>query len=109
MRRNIIGSDTFNRMCFKETRDAAEGQMVQQFTSNVVNELLQSINVMTRGNVTLRLAGAYGFCSGVERAVAIAYDTHCRFPDRRVSITNNIIHNASVNNRMRDMDMFFVQ
>lgn len=108
MRRRIIQSDKFNRMGFKETREASEGVMAKEFTSDLVRELLNQANVLTRGNVTIKLAKAYGFCWGVERAVAMAYETRNRFPDQRIWITNEIIHNPIVNQRMREMDIFFV-
>lgn len=108
MRRRIIQSDTFNRMGFKETREAAEGIMVKEFTSELVEQLRREAFTMTRGNVTIKLAKEYGFCWGVERAVAMAYETRNRFPNHRIWITNEIIHNPSVNQRMREMDIFFV-
>lgn len=108
IRRNILQSDTFNRMGFKETREQAEGKMAKEFTSELVQELLAQSNVMTRGNVTIKLAKAYGFCWGVERAVAMAYETRSRFPDKRIWITNEIIHNPSVNELMTEMGIFFV-
>lgn len=109
MRRKIIKSDTFNRMGFKATREAAEGVMTKEFTSDLVRELLDHAHTIVRGNVTLRLAKAYGFCWGVERAVAMAYETRRQYPDDRIWITNEIIHNPIVNQRMREMDIFFVE
>lgn len=108
IRRQIVSSDTFNRMGFHETRKAAEGMMTSEFTSELVQELLSQANTMVRGNVTIKLAKAYGFCWGVERAVAMAYETRSRFPDQRLWITNEIIHNPNVNQRMREMDIHFV-
>lgn len=95
-------------MGFKETREAAEGVMTKEFTSDLVKELLDSANTVVRGNITLKLAKAYGFCWGVERAVAMAYETRKQYPDDRIFITNEIIHNPIVNERMRQMDVFFV-
>lgn len=54
-------------------------------------------NTFTLGNVTVRLAEAYGFCWGVERAVQMAYEAKQAFPDRQLHITNEIIHNPGVN------------
>lgn len=108
LRRKIVSSDTFNRRGFKETRESSEGQMNKEFTSDLIQELLAQSNVMVRENVTIKLAKAYGFCWGVERAVAMAYETRNRFPDKRIWITNEIIHNPSVNERMAEMDIFFV-
>ncbi|PXF49829.1 4-hydroxy-3-methylbut-2-enyl diphosphate reductase [Gracilariopsis chorda] len=108
LRRNIAKSDQFNRMGFKETREAAEGMMTKEFTSDMVKQMLENANTLVRGNVTIKLAKAYGFCWGVERAVAIAYETRKQYPDDRIWITNEIIHNPIVNQRMREMDIFFV-
>jgi 4-hydroxy-3-methylbut-2-enyl diphosphate reductase len=58
--------------------------------------------------VTVLLARAFGFCWGVERAVAMAYETRQHFPNDRVWITNEIIHNPSVNARLREMEVDFI-
>ena len=50
-----------------------------------------------RGEVTLQLAKSYGFCWGVERAVQMAYEARKQYPTEKMWITNEIIHNPSVN------------
>jgi 4-hydroxy-3-methylbut-2-enyl diphosphate reductase len=56
----------------------------------------------------VRLAEAFGFCWGVERAVAMAYETRRHYPSERIWITNEIIHNPSVNAHLREMDVRFI-
>ena len=48
-------------------------------------------------DLTIRLAEAYGYCWGVERAVQMAYEARRQFPGHRVHVTNEIIHNPAVN------------
>ena len=45
----------------------------------------------------MKLAQAYGYCWGVERAVQMAYEARRQYPDRKMHITNEIIHNPAVN------------
>ena len=64
---------------------------------DVIKTLKENGNEYTWGPVTVKLAEAYGFCWGVERAVQIAYEARKQFPEERIWITNEIIHNPTVN------------
>jgi 4-hydroxy-3-methylbut-2-en-1-yl diphosphate reductase len=78
------------------------------YASRVVDLLRLRGHQISRGGLTIRLAKEFGFCYGVERAVDIAYQTRHRYPDKRIFITNEIIHNASVNEKLRDMGFIFL-
>src|SRR5204862_2624743 len=83
----------------QEELAAYEGALVDRmkasdYTLTVVGE---------EGDVTIRLAREFGFCYGVERAVEYAYQTRRKFPDRRIVLVGEIIHNPYVNARLRDM------
>jgi len=81
-------------------------------SENYKSELLEKIKAggyeWKEGRVRVRLARQFGFCYGVDRAVDYAYETRAKFPDRRIFITNEIIHNASVNRRLMDMGIGFL-
>ena len=55
------------------------------------------------GDLRISLAREFGFCYGVDRAVEYAYETRHRFPDRRIFLSGEIIHNPEVNRRLEEM------
>lgn len=71
--------------------------LVILFVGDVIKTLRENNNEYTWGEVTVKLAEAYGFCWGVERAVQIAYEARKQFPEERIWITNEVIHNPTVN------------
>ncbi len=62
----------------------------------------------TFGDVGVRLAQEFGFCYGVDRAVDYAYETVHKFPDRKIYLVGEIIHNPHVNQRMTEMGISFI-
>jgi len=66
-------------------------------------------HVWKQGDVTIYLAESFGYCWGVERAVQMAYETVKAYPGKSLHITNEIIHNPTVNQRMRDMGYSFIE
>lgn len=108
-RRRILKSENYNRMGFKEEKAGVEEMMVKEFTSSLVKEMRDNKGVIKRGDVTVKLAEFYGFCWGVERAIAMAYEARGHFPDKTIHITNEIIHNPQVNERLHEMDIKFLE
>ncbi|WP_419168005.1 4-hydroxy-3-methylbut-2-enyl diphosphate reductase [Candidatus Palauibacter sp.] len=56
----------------------------------------------------LRFARSSGFCYGVDRAVDYAYESRRKFPDRRIFLVGEIIHNPHVNGRLQEMEIEFL-
>ncbi|KAJ4762586.1 hypothetical protein LUZ62_072961 [Rhynchospora pubera] len=103
-RHNLTRSDNYNRKGFGHKKETLE-LMNREYTSDVIKTLKENNNVYTWGNVTVKLAEAYGFCWGVERAVQIAYEARKQFPEEKIWITNEIIHNPTVNKRLEKMEV----
>jgi 4-hydroxy-3-methylbut-2-enyl diphosphate reductase len=106
-KRSLQKSETYHRKGFGHGAEVM-GVMNSEYQSQLIQEIRQNDYCLKRDNVTLKLAEAFGFCWGVERAVAMAYETRQHFPGDRLWITNEIIHNPSVNQRLREMEVNFI-
>ncbi|CAI5975016.1 unnamed protein product [Closterium sp. NIES-65] len=107
-RRALNKSDNYNRSGFGYKKEMLE-RMEQEYTSDVVKTLRENNNEYTWGDVTVMLAESLGFCWGVERAVQMAYEARKQFPDQKIWVTNEIIHNPTVNDKMESMGMSFIE
>ena len=106
-KRSLQQSENYHRKGFGHEAEVA-GVMQTAYQSSLIQQIRDNNYRLERGAVTILLAQAFGFCWGVERAVAIAYETRQHFPSERIWITNEIIHNPSVNQHLRDLEVGFI-
>ena len=106
-KRSLHSSDNYHRKGFGHEAEVAT-QLQSEYQSNLIQEIRSNNYQLQRGDVTILLAQAFGFCWGVERAVAMAYETRQHFPAERIWMTNEIIHNPSVNQRLQEMQVEFI-
>jgi len=106
-KRNLHKSDNYHRQGFGHKEEVKE-VFNQEYQSSLIQTIRQNNYRLSKGDVTISLAEAFGFCWGVERAVAMAYETRTHFPNEKIWITNEIIHNPSVNKRLKEMNVGFI-
>jgi 4-hydroxy-3-methylbut-2-enyl diphosphate reductase len=106
-KRSLHHSERYNRRGFGLGEEVA-GSLQTAYQSDLIASLRTHGHELREGRLTVRLAEAFGFCWGVERAVAMAYETRRHYPTERIWITNEIIHNPSVNDHLREMDVLFI-
>ncbi|MEY5024717.1 MAG: hypothetical protein RLZZ244_245, partial [Verrucomicrobiota bacterium] len=82
---------------------AVQAQVESHYQSEIVDNLRRKGGQITVGGVTVRLAKQFGFCYGVERAIDLAYAARKVFPERRLFILGEIIHNPEVNRQIGEM------
>ena len=107
-KRSLQQSENYHRRSFGHAEEVA-GTMNSEYQSDLIQAIRDRNYRYVNGDVTIRLAESFGFCWGVERAVAMAYEARQHFPKERIWITNEIIHNPSVNQRLRDMNVGFIE
>ncbi len=107
-KRSLQQSENYHRRGFGHDAEVA-GTMNSEYQSDLIQTIRDRNYRLQIGDVTIRLAESFGFCWGVERAVAMAYEAREHFPTEKIWITNEIIHNPSVNQRLREMNVGFIE
>jgi 4-hydroxy-3-methylbut-2-enyl diphosphate reductase len=83
-------------------------QLRENYRSQIVDLMRANGFRLEAGGMTFLLAMEFGFCYGVERAVEYAYETVTKFPNRRIFLTGEIIHNPHVNTKLQRMGIQFL-
>lgn len=84
------------------------GELAANYHSDLVAQIKEDGYRYVAGRLTLHLAREFGFCYGVDRAVDYAYQASRKFPNRRVFLTGEIIHNPHVNDQLRARGIRFL-
>jgi 4-hydroxy-3-methylbut-2-enyl diphosphate reductase len=84
-------------------KDEIQPRLAGDYHSALVERLRANEYRLEVGRLTFRLAREFGFCYGVDRAVDYAYEARHKFPDRRLYLVGEIIHNPHVNEKLAAM------
>ncbi len=86
-----------------EVMERVQAEVEHHYRSSIVEQIRANGGRMTVGATSVRLAKEFGFCYGVERAIDLAYAARKVFPERRIFILGEIIHNPDVNRQIAAM------
>ncbi len=93
----------------KEVMHEVQAQVEKHYRSDLVNYTRQLGRSLAAGNLTVKLAKAFGFCYGVERAIDLAYAATKVFKEKKIYLLGEIIHNPDVNEQLRDMGIMSLE
>jgi 4-hydroxy-3-methylbut-2-enyl diphosphate reductase len=82
---------------------AVQAQVLSHYRSDLIERIRANGHILSAGGMTIKLAKEFGFCYGVERAIDLAYAARKAYPDRRIFLLGEIIHNPEVNDQIRRM------
>lgn len=77
-----------------------QAKVEEHYQSSLVEKIKKAEGVFSCGKTTFHLAKQFGFCYGVERAIDLAYAARKVFPEARLFLMGEIIHNPEVNAHM---------
>jgi 4-hydroxy-3-methylbut-2-enyl diphosphate reductase len=79
------------------------------YRSPLIERLRAGRGELRAGRVTVRSARTFGFCWGVDRAVAMVHDALATSPGRRIWLLDQIIHNPHVNADLKRKGVRFLR
>ena len=88
-----------------EVMERVQAEVANHYKSSIVEKVRNQGGVLTVGDTTVRLAKQFGFCYGVERAIDLAYASRSVFPESRIFLIGEIIHNPEVNRLLEEMEI----
>src|SRR3974390_1739335 len=83
--------------------EAVQAEVLSHYRSELVERIRAKGHILSAGELTIKLAKEFGFCYGVERAIDLAYAARRAYPDRRIFLLGEIIHNPEGNDQIRRM------
>lgn len=86
-----------------EVMSRVQAEVESHYRSALVEQIRGQGGVIRSGRLVVRLAKQFGFCYGVERAIDLAYAARKVFPERRIFLLGEIIHNPDVNAQIAAM------
>ncbi|GMH44369.1 hypothetical protein BSKO_12303 [Bryopsis sp. KO-2023] len=109
-RRSLNQTDRYVRNPWKDADSIAEMERDGSGYSKtgLLAKMRENGNKWEEGKVSLILAEAMGYCWGVERAVQMAYEAVNAYPGKQLHLTNEIIHNPGVNQKMSEKGYNFI-
>jgi 4-hydroxy-3-methylbut-2-enyl diphosphate reductase len=90
-------------------RREVESTLSADYHSQLVDRIRADGYTLQAGDLTFRIAKEFGFCYGVDRAVDYAYESRQKFPDRRIFLVGEIIHNPHVNEKLESMGIIILR
>jgi 4-hydroxy-3-methylbut-2-enyl diphosphate reductase len=88
-----------------DVMERVSAEVAIHFHSSIVEKLRDNGGKVTVANTTVLLAEQFGFCYGVERAIDLAYASRKVFPENRIYLIGEIIHNPDVSRHLREMNI----
>ena len=86
-----------------ELMKLVQEKVESHYRSPVVDYLRHTKSFLSANGLTVKLAKAFGFCYGVERAINLAYASAKAYAGHNIYVLGEIIHNPEVNDQLREM------
>lgn len=81
----------------------------ENYAVSDITRLRETGGVWQLGEVSFHFPEHFGFCYGVDKAIDMVFETCERFKDRRIFLTDQLIHNPYINGKLREKGVQYLK
>ncbi len=81
----------------------------ENYEASTISAIRETGGVWDFGTLFFHFPEHFGFCYGVDKAIDMVFETCERFKDRRIFLTDQLIHNPYINGKLKEKGVHYLQ
>jgi 4-hydroxy-3-methylbut-2-en-1-yl diphosphate reductase len=81
----------------------------ENYSAGSISAIREKGGTWKLGGIAFHFPEHFGFCYGVDKAIDMVFETCERFKDRRIFLTDQLIHNPYINNKLREKGVHYLK
>ena len=81
----------------------------ENYSAASISAIRETGGAWQLGGMTFYFPEHFGFCYGVDKAIDMVFETCERFMDKRIFLTDQLIHNPYINGRLREKGVRYLK
>ncbi|MGH7198637.1 MAG: 4-hydroxy-3-methylbut-2-enyl diphosphate reductase [Candidatus Omnitrophota bacterium] len=81
----------------------------ENYEASSISRIRETGGVWDFGGLVFHFPEHFGFCYGVDKAIDMVFETCERFSDRRIFLTDQLIHNPYINGKLKEKGVHYLR
>lgn len=81
----------------------------ENYSASAISAIRETGGVWELGGLHFHFPEHFGFCYGVDKAIDMVFETTERFKDRRIFLTDQLIHNPYINGKLKEKGVRYLE
>ena len=81
----------------------------ENYSAASISSIRETGGVWEIGGLSFHFPEHFGFCYGVDKAIDMVFETCERFKDKRIFLTDQLIHNPYINGKLREKGVHYLK
>ena len=81
----------------------------ENYEVSAITRIRETGGVWDFGDLVFHFPQAFGFCYGVDKAIDMVFETCERFSERRIFMTDQLIHNPYINGKLKEKGVQYLK